>query len=78
MSIFRNRTILAVVVMLGMIGAPLVNAAAADEKKSPKPAETRQPSQRDVKTPVRNPPQSVFKPKEKISAGKSVSFPSDI
>ena len=78
MSTFRNRTLLVMVIILGMIGAPVLDAAAADEKKSEKPPETRQSQKQGAKTPARPPPKSVFKPKKKISAGKSVSFPSDI
>ena len=66
------------VIILGMIGAPVPDATAADEKKPEKPSETRQSQKQSAKTPARPPPKSVFKPKEKISAGKSVSFPSDI
>jgi hypothetical protein len=79
MSIFRNSGALATIftiVMLVLV-AP-VAAVAAEKQGAGKPAETRRPVQPVVKAPVRKPSKGVFKPKEKISAGKPVSFPSDI
>lgn len=81
MSIFRNRASLRAIAMilpLLTMASPPLDAAEGQREKAEKPAETRQSTQ-----PESPPRQSGgsgrnFVPKEKISAGKPVSFPTDI
>jgi hypothetical protein len=78
MSIFRNSSALATIIATVMLVLIAPAANAAEKPEAGKPAETRRPVQPVVKAPIRKPSKGVFKPKEKISAGKPVSFPSDI
>lgn len=81
MSIFRNRAsvpAIALVLPFLMLASSPLGAAEGQQDKVEKPAETRESTQ------PRRPPRAngrsggIFVPKEKISAGKPVSFPTDI
>lgn len=78
MSIFRNSWALAAIPVAAMLIAVAPIAGAADKRETAKPADTRPPPQQGGKARIPQPPKAVFKPKEKVSAGKPVSFPSDI
>ena len=81
MSIFRNKATLqtiALILPLLIVASPSTDAADGQREKAEKPAETRQGTQpkstpRESGRSDRN-----FTPREKISAGKPVSFPTDI
>lgn len=78
MSIFPNKRLITAVAVPVMLVCTAPVTLAAEKPDTTKPTETRQTQQKGAKAPARKPAKSVFKPKEKVSAGKPVSFPSDI
>jgi hypothetical protein len=78
MLISRNKQLIAAIAVPAILVAIAQVVGATEKPRTEYPAETRQPQQKGAKAPVRNPSKGVFKPKQKVSAGKPVSFPSDI
>lgn len=81
MSILRTKETLrsfAVFLPVLLLALPSANAAEGQKEKLKKPTETRQSTQPKTTPQAAGKPDRNFTPREKVSAGKPVSFPTDI
>ena len=81
MSIYRNEgwpPAALAIALLTAVSVAWPAASLAQEKAPPKPPVTDRATGQKAPAAEVKPPAPVFVPREKVSAGKPVSFPSDI